>query len=150
MKTILPNIRIAYIQSIRCVLILSFLCFYLVVECQKQLEKLPSSINTREYDEVSPVLNPKNNVLYFTRVGDPNFIDIIEGNYEKERGGIRSRLKNILSQISGKTIDNPEQSSFNQDIFLSNIVDNRFRKPIHPGYPLNNAFPNSVCATFPG
>ena len=128
---------------------LAFLCFSLAVDAQKQLEKLPSSINTKEYDEVSPVLNPENNVLYFTRVGDPNFIDIIENKYEKERGGIRSRLKNILSQISGKTINNPVESSFNQDIFLSKIVDNRFRKAIHPGYPLNNAFPNSVCATFP-
>lgn len=116
---------------------------------QKQLEKLPSQINSKDFDEVGPVLNPENDVLYFTRVGDPNFVNIIKKSSGEEKKNLRLRLKNIFSQISGRKVDNVAQSSFNQDIFFSKLVADKFGPAEHPGYPMNNAFPNSVCATFP-
>ncbi len=123
-------------------------CFF-SLSSQKQLEKLPSNINSNEYDEIGPVLNEENTILYFTRIGDPEFVNVISENLLDEKQNLVDRLKTIFSQISGKTIENPQTSSFNQDIFYSNIIDNNFQNIIHPGYPLNSAHPNSVFATIP-
>lgn len=129
-----------------------FAFFILFISCklssQKQLEKLPSNINSTKYDEVGPILSKENDILYFTRVGDPDYVKVISNRKKVEKKTVKSVLRNILSQISGKEIESPENSSFNQDIFLTRIADNNFGPVEHPGYPLNNAFPNSVCATF--
>ncbi|WP_235298431.1 OmpA family protein [Portibacter marinus] len=115
---------------------------------QKQLEKLPSSINTDKYDELGPVLSEDNNRLYFTRTGDPEFINVISRK-KVEKNTLKARLARIFSQISGDEIEDPETSSFNQDIFYARKAEETFKRVEHPGYPINNAYPNSVLATFP-
>ena len=127
---------------------LILLLFATGLSSQKQLEKLNSNINTDQYDEVGPVLSADNDVLYFTRVGDPNFVKVITRKKKEEQNKIRTRLKNIFSQISGKSINSPEKSAFNQDIYFAKKEGNDFQRVEHPGYPMNNAFPNSVCANF--
>lgn len=113
---------------------------------QKRLEKLPAGINTDEYDEVSPVLDEEYLFLFFTRIGDPDFIKAITTNEEDQDEEV---LKEIFTKISGNYLEVPQHSSFNQDIYYSKITLDGFSAPIHPGYPINNAYPNSVCATFP-
>jgi outer membrane protein OmpA-like peptidoglycan-associated protein len=124
------------------------LLLYFPVNSQKQLEKLHSKINTENYDEIGPVINEENDKLYFTRVGDPRFINIISNKENQEKKTLKGRLQNIFTQISGKVVEDPESSSFNQDIFFAKITKKGVTAVEHPGYPINNAFPNSVCATF--
>ena len=114
---------------------------------QKRLEKLHGEINSTLFHEISPVLDHKSNKLYFTRVGDPRFVKrmFLEqdslSQYEQD-----TLLKLILSEISGIDIKNPDTSSYNQDIYYAPFKNGEFGKVVHPGYPLNNAFPNSICA----
>lgn len=115
---------------------------------QKQLEKLHSGINSSKYDEIAPVLDAENTRLYFTRTGSPDFINIIS-NKNEEKHTLRSRLQKIFSQLSGDIVENPEQSSFNQDVFYAKLSGFDLGAVEHPNYPLNNAYPNSVLATFP-
>ncbi len=58
-------------------------------------------------------------------------------------------MAEVYSQIAGRNISNPERAAFNQDIWIAsgdsfdlNIVE-------HPGYPLNNALPNSMVTITP-
>src|SRR5690606_37080679 len=37
------------------------------------------------------------------------------------------------------------ESKFNQDIWIA-VLNGKSAEVFHPGYPLNNALPNSVCA----
>jgi outer membrane protein OmpA-like peptidoglycan-associated protein len=119
---------------------------------QGDVEKIPSSVNTDLYDETTPVLNKKGDRLFFTRTADPDFEPtIISGD-----GLITSMIKDALymdrlaviySQIAGRNIANPSASNFNQDIWLAPVIDDTIREAIHPGYPLNNALPNSLVST---
>jgi outer membrane protein OmpA-like peptidoglycan-associated protein len=114
---------------------------------QKQLEKLHSGINSSKYDEVGPVLSVDNSRLYFTRTGDPDFINVISRK-KVEKNTLKSRLQKIFSQLSGDEVEDPGKSSFNQDIYYARLSDFQVGGIEHPGYPLNNAYPNSVLATF--
>lgn len=114
---------------------------------QKQLEKLHSGINSSKYDEIAPVLSVDNTRLYFTRTGDPDFVNVISRK-KVERNTLKARLQRIFSQISGDRVEDPVKSSFNQDIFYARIYENRINGVEHPGYPINNAYPNSVLANF--
>ncbi len=124
-----------------------YLLLPLFVAGQKQLEKLPASINSNQFDEVGPILSEDNHKLYFTRVGDPDYVKVISS-VNQPKQSVKSRLSTIISQISGRAVKDPEDSGFNQDIFYVTLLDGTFGSVEHPGYPLNNAFPNSVCATF--
>ena len=62
-----------------------FLAYPLLLSSQKQLEKLAPSINTDRYDEVGPVLSEDNDLLYFTRVGDPDYVKVISRRKKVER-----------------------------------------------------------------
>ncbi|HUR29990.1 MAG TPA: OmpA family protein, partial [Saprospiraceae bacterium] len=53
----------------------------------------------------------------------------------------------IYSQIAGFTIDDPYSSVYNQDIWQIEIEEDSIRKVFHPGFPLNNALPNSLVST---
>ena len=53
-------------------------------------------------------------------------------------------LADVYSQIAGKSIYNPERSAFNQDIWIARGDSFDFSAVEHPGYPLNNALPNSM------
>ena len=118
------------------------------------IETLTEDINTRHYDEIAPCVSPDGQTLYFTRVGFPVYdktliergTDISQsfGHYDYEQ-----YLSNIYSILAGKKIHKPEQSPFNQDIWVARSIDYEFDKIEHPGFPLNNALPNSVSTIDP-
>lgn len=129
--------------------LMSVLCC-MPVAAQYKLEKLAGTINTA-YNEISPIVSPDGKTLYFTRVGSPDFKrslfqyenDLSEKLDEKEYHAL---IKQIFSQLGKERIDNPIHSNYNQDVWLSPAKDGEFVEVIHPGFPLNNALPNSICA----
>jgi outer membrane protein OmpA-like peptidoglycan-associated protein/Tol biopolymer transport system component len=114
------------------------------------LEKLNTQINTRQYDEISPVLSRDGHTLYFTRVGAPDFDKnmLLEGHnvYESTPDQYPRLLQEVYYQLTGKYLSDPSKSDFNQDIWIAESEQAFFDKVVHPAYPLNNAFPNSICA----
>ncbi|MFZ2900859.1 MAG: OmpA family protein [Saprospiraceae bacterium] len=116
----------------------------------QELEKLNENINTRLYDEISPVLSRDGHTLYFTRVGSPDFDKnmLLDGVniYESRPGDYNGMLREVYFQLSGKFLPDPSKSDFNQDIWIAESESAFFDKVYHPPYPLNNAFPNSICA----
>jgi outer membrane protein OmpA-like peptidoglycan-associated protein len=116
----------------------------------QQLEKLNDRINTRQYDEISPVLSKDGHTLYFTRVGSPDFDKnmILDGRnvFESAPADYPRVLQEVYYQLSGKFLPDPSRSDFNQDIWIAESENQFFDKVIHPPFPLNNAFPNSICA----
>ncbi len=58
-------------------------------------------------------------------------------------------LADVYSQIAGKPIYTPERSAFNQDIWIATGDSFDFTAVEHPGYPLNNALPNSIVTITP-
>lgn len=116
------------------------------------LEKLCNAINTPAYDEISPVVSTDGQTLYFTRVAYPEFEKslIIEGEdiaeHESE-GYYHMQLQWVYKQLSGREMEDPSSSELNQDVWISHAAGNEsFDQVIHPGAPLNNALPNSICA----
>jgi len=129
----------------------SFLMALAVHWCAGQnLEKLNSNINTGKYDEISPVLSRDGHTLYYTRIGSPDFDKnmILDGHnvYESAPGEYPKLLQEVYFQLSGKFLPDPSRSDFNQDIWIAESENAFFDKVYHPPYPLNNAFPNSICA----
>lgn len=116
----------------------------------QELEKLNANINSRLYDEISPVLSRDGHTLYFTRVGSPDFDKnmLLDGvNVHQSNPGDYSRiLQEVYLQLSGKFLPDPSKSDFNQDIWIAESENDFFDVVYHPPYPLNNAFPNSICA----
>ncbi|MBK7409597.1 MAG: OmpA family protein [Saprospirales bacterium] len=114
------------------------------------LEKLGADINTSKYDEISPVLSKDGHTLYFTRLGSPDFDKnmILDGRnvYESAPAEYPQLLRDVYFQLSGKFLPDPTRSDFNQDIWIAESENQFFDKVFHPVYPLNNAFPNSICA----
>lgn len=124
-----------------------------VLSAQHSLERLPYPINTDEYHETCPVMSYSEQYLFYTRVGSPDFIKTLMENGEDksvtlDESDYHQRLKSIFSIISGSQIANPISSAFNQDIWYSKVVDESLEYPIHPGHPLNNALPNSICSNY--
>lgn len=122
-----------------------------MTSAQGAIEKLPSSINTAQYGETTPVLSKTGDRLFFTRTADPAF----EASIVNEDGGISSnktdalymnRLASIYTQLSGQTVADPTTSVFNQDIWFAPLSADAIGQPVHPGYPLNNALPNSLVS----
>ncbi len=115
------------------------------------LEKLSPIINSDIYDEGSPVLSLDGRSLYFTRSGSPDFertlvhdgMDISTTYAEND---YRILLSSIYSEISSQTITEPYGSSFNQDIWIAQIDSDTLVHVSHPGFPINNALPNSVVS----
>ncbi|MBK6619581.1 MAG: hypothetical protein IPG32_01380 [Saprospirales bacterium] len=116
----------------------------------QSLEKLNGTINTAKYDEISPVLSRDGHTLYFTRIGSPDFDKnmILDGRnvYESAPGEYPKILQEVYFQLSGKFLPDPSRSDFNQDIWIAESENQFFDQIYHPPYPLNNAFPNSICA----
>ena len=117
------------------------------------VERLPDFINS-EYDEIIPVPSRDGQTLYFTRVAYPDFertlmldsIDLSE-KYSKEK--FEQRLAKIYSQIEGRTIRNAISSRLNQDVWMAKGDTSGFQSIEHPGFPLNNALPNSLVSITP-
>lgn len=119
---------------------------------QGEIEKLPPNVNTPDYDESAPVLSKDGTRLFFTRTGFPDFEATLlnpEGqlvtNIDDE--GFESRLSKIYSEIAGTLIADPYTSVFNQDIWYVPIENDSIGVEVHPGFPLNNALPNSLVST---
>ena len=116
----------------------------------QELEKLHNEINTVSYDEINPILSQDGHTLYFTRVGSPDYVQnlVINGQdmFAKSPEQAKNFLKDIYAHMTGRSIADPASSDFNQDIWMAKSNDYFFDEVIHPGAPLNNALPNSICA----
>ncbi|MDX2280591.1 MAG: OmpA family protein [Saprospiraceae bacterium] len=117
------------------------------------VEKMPTNINS-SYDEISPVPSRDGKTLYFTRVAYPDFNRILLLDSTDQSGEKPAAYLNILadaySQIAGYPVSNPVSTGFNQDVWIADISDSTQAPRItHPGYPLNNALPNSLVAITP-
>jgi outer membrane protein OmpA-like peptidoglycan-associated protein len=123
-----------------------------IMRGQEDIEKLPPAVNTPEYDESSPVLSRDGMKLFFTRTADPDFESTIPDGQGKWTTGnkdeqYQNQLSAIYSEISGAKVVNPFSSTLNQDIWFAPIVGDSVQAPLHPGYPINNALPNSLVST---
>lgn len=117
------------------------------------LEKLPPSINSA-YDEITPVPSRDGRTLYFTRVGYPEYnrtllIDSVDMAQKLSPEKYPATLGEVYSQIAGRSISMPERSAFNQDIWIASGDSFDLSIVEHPGYPLNNALPNSMVTITP-
>lgn len=118
-----------------------------------KLEKLPDFINSI-YDEITPVPSRDGKTLYFTRVGYPEFEQTlyIDGMEQSKRLGQEqylNKLAAIFSEMAGAGVYNPVRSPYNQDIWAVQVEASEFGTLTHPGYPLNNALPNSIVTVTP-
>jgi len=119
------------------------------------LEKLGPEINTPNYDEISPCLSTDGQMLYFTRVGYPEFVQTLmeQGKDLSQKFGpeqFQSYLRDVYTQIAGYAVWNPANSQFNQDVWVAHTDGHTsFRRVEHPGHPLNNALPNSISSLTP-
>jgi len=129
-----------------------FILFIISGFSQGQIEKLSSLVNTEDYDESAPILSKDGSTLFFTRTAYPDF----EASLMNEEGQLTTnkddqlfedRLSEIYSEIAGKPVNDPYNSVFNQDIWIVSIENDSIINPVHPGYPLNNALPNSLVST---
>ena len=116
---------------------------------QHSLKKAPLLINTDDYDEICPVLSYDEEFLFFTRVGSPEFdrtlIEKGENLFESlDPGSYKRKLKEVYSEIARYPVSDPFSSPFNQEIWM--IRTDEMTSLIHPGFPLNNALPNSICS----
>ena len=137
-----------------------YLIFVLFLACNNKLSsqhsllKYDYPVNSETYDEISPVLSYDEDKIYFTRIGSPDFeptlwIDSVNVYENAEEEQYQQYLQKVFKQIAGKNISNPSTSSFNQDIWVIQLDSLKNIKDLsHPGYPLNNALPNSICARF--
>lgn len=117
------------------------------------LEKLPAFINS-SYTEITPVPSRDGRTLYFTRVGHPEFdrtlfIDSVDRALKLTPEKYRELLGDVYSQIAGYKVYNPESAAFNQEIWIATGDSLGFLAVTHPGYPLNNALPNSLVTITP-
>ena len=137
-----------------------FLSLFVLTYCttlgqqQLQLEKLDTEINSTKYDEINPIVSHDGQTVYFTRVGHPDFDKTLEVEGKNLFLNLSTRqydtyLSNIYSRIAGYKIRNATLSSYNQDVWIARFVKGEFLSLTHPGPPLNNALPNSICALTP-
>lgn len=117
------------------------------------LEKLPPFINSN-FDEITPVPSRDGRTLNFTRIGFPDYnhtllIDSVDMASKLPPEKYPATLAEVYSQIAGRSIYNPERSAFNQDIWIARGDSFDFTEVAHPGYPLNNALPNSMVTLTP-
>ena len=131
-----------------------FLSDTLFLTAQHSLLKYDYPVNSDNYDEINPVLSYDEDKIYFTRIGSPDFdptlwIDSVNVYENADEEQYQKYLQKVFKQIAGKEITNPSTSSFNQDIWVIQLDSQKNIMDLsHPGYPLNNALPNSICARF--
>lgn len=121
---------------------------------QQKIEKLGPAINSDVYDEISPVITRNGQTLYFTRIGSADFNrtliqDEVDLSKTQADSTYLAVLKEVYSQIAGVHIESPVSASINQDIWIAGSQDQIFDQVFHPGFPINNALPNSVCSLSP-
>lgn len=119
---------------------------------QHSLVSFDYPINTDNYDEIAPVMSYDEDKIFFTRIGSPDFhptllIDSIDVHEIFNDTEYRAALQKVYRQIAGKDVHDVVSSSFNQDIWIIHLDDSFKATDLsHPGYPLNDALPNSICA----
>jgi len=131
--------------------------FFIAPKLQAQentLQRLNASISSDQFHEIAPCVSQDGKTLYFTRIAYPKFErTLVESGVDLSKSlgpeAYFSRLAAIYTSLGGRSIYNPIESDFNQDIWIAHSVDNEFDLLEHPSYPLNNALPNSVCALTP-
>lgn len=129
------------------------LSLFQVSLAQHSVVRLGDEINSDEYDEICPVMSFNEEYLFFTKVGDPDFnkslIDYGKELYDhKNLEAYNQKLKQIYSIIAGKNVEDPARSTYNQDVWYCNHNKGILGQPKHPGKPLNNALPNSICSNY--
>ena len=134
------------------ILVLFWLSSYFVLHAQHTLVRLPYPVNTRTFEEICPVFNYEEQIMFYTKVACPNYNKtlLIEGEDISQKGDsiYQITLANIFSKIAGHTLIDPVSSSYNQDIYLAEMSLDNIVQFHHPNYPLNNALTNSVCSSF--
>ncbi len=119
-----------------------------------KVERLPDSINTI-FDEINPVPTRDGRTLYFTRVGHPAFertliFDTINYAQKLNARDYNQMLGRLYGELGQTVLGEPYRSKFNQDVWRAVANDKgNFTEAQHPGYPLNNALPNSLVAITP-
>jgi len=143
-------------MCIRNSILLFFLCqtFLVYGQYKLTLEKLPEEINSSLYDEIAPIVSFDGQTIYFTRVGHPDFDKTLEVEGKNLFLSLSSfqydnYLAKIYSRISGRLVRNATRSAYNQDVWIASLENNEYQSLTHPGPPLNNALPNSICALTP-
>ncbi|MBK8193200.1 MAG: hypothetical protein IPK76_08315 [Lewinellaceae bacterium] len=138
----------------------TLICFFILVVigtvCGQdfKLEKLPDFINS-QFDEITPVPSRDGQTLFFTRVGFPEFehtffIDSVDQFLKLAPDQYARVLAGAYTDIAGSPVYNPERSPFNQDIWMATGDSvGAFSRVVHPGFPLNNALPNSIVTITP-
>ncbi len=132
--------------------LLTFFCTNLFGQ-QKHVEQLHLDINTKSYDEIAPIVSRNEQTMFFTRQGYPIYNKtLVEKGTDLSKtlspDAYQKKLSEIFSSISGNEIANPATSSYNQDIWVAKTRNTLLDQVSHPGAPLNNAFPNSLCALY--
>lgn len=117
------------------------------------VEALNQGVNTKQYDEIAPIISSDEQTMFFTRQGFPIFEKtLMEKGVDLSKVLTREeyelKLQEIYSSLSGKDVTQIAASSFNQDIWIAKTKTSFLDQINHPKAPLNNAFPNSVCALF--
>jgi len=136
--------------SIVSLIYLVFLCLNLSAQ-NYRVEKLPSTINSAGFDEISPIITNHDDGLFFTRVGYPVFEKTVVHNGREMSSSLSARkydalLGEIYSEIAGRKVIDATSSSYNQDIWMASFDGHRVGTVSHPRYPLNNALPNSISS----
>jgi OmpA-OmpF porin, OOP family len=137
-------------------LFLLFICLcsrLLPAQIHYTIEKLGSKINTSS-DEITPIIDWDGKVMYFTRVGYPDFNKSLtmwgeDQNKVMTADEYNRTLREVYSKIAETFVLDPARSSYNQDVWIANSENSEFDKVIHPGAPINNALPNSISSMAP-
>lgn len=120
---------------------------------QHSLVKLDYPINTESLDEICPIVSYDERLLFFTRVGDTDcektlWIDSFDVFQTLEEPEYLEKLKFVYSQIASKPVTEPFKSEYNQDIWYTNLINKIPSGIFHPGFPINDVLPNSICSNF--
>ena len=134
-------------------IILSFVIATILVSGQHSLKKIDYPVNSDHLDEICPVVSYDEDQLFFTRVADPNcektlFVDSFDVFITSDESKYLSKLNKVFTQIASQPITDPFASSYNQDIWYTKLRNNETEGIYHPGYPINDVLPNSICANF--
>lgn len=118
-----------------------------------RLEKLSGKVNSPQYNEISPVVSRDGKTLYYTVVAHPDFNKTLmvggENLHETSPALYDSKLREAYADLAGAPVGYPANSPFNQDVYVAESREDYFDYVYHPGYPLNSALPNSICALTP-
>ena len=126
--------------------------FFAISAFGQSVEKLSGAINTATFDEITPVLSNDGLTLFYTRVGAPDFVRDLRINGENvfiEASQGEEAMRRAFSQLAGTEVTDVVNSAFNQDVWVAQSNEDFFDEVNHPGAPLNNALPNSICSATP-